>query len=215
MNQHSLFAADQDPLDIELSDGALRYWSQLIPVQQADQWQQALMEQVAWEQSNIVIAGRAMKIPRLNAWYGDAGADYQYSGRQFKATPWLPVLREIREVVEAAAGHSFNSALVNLYRDARDSVDWHSDDELELGKNPLIASLSLGAVRGFQLRHKTRKDLPMRTFELEHGSLLLMGGALQHHWRHRLPKVATAVGPRINVTFRSVVRGQSANPVVG
>lgn len=215
MNQHNLFAANPDPLDIELPGGALRYWPQLTAAPSADRWLAVLMEQVAWEQSEIVIAGRRLKIPRLNAWYGDSGADYQYSGRQFKATPWLPVLREIRQVVEAAVGQSFNSALLNFYRDARDSVDWHSDDEPELGQNPLIASLSLGAVRRFQLRHKTRKDLPLRALELEHGSLLLMSGALQHHWRHRLPKLATVVGPRVNVTFRNVVHGQPKSPVVG
>ena len=215
MNQPDLFAANPDPLDIELPGGALRYWPRLIAAPSAEQWLAVLMEQVAWEQSDIVIAGRRLKIPRLNAWYGDAGADYQYSGRQFKAISWLPVLLEIRKVVEAAVGHNFNSALLNLYRDGRDSVDWHSDDEPELGENPLIASLSLGAVRPFQLRHKTRKELSMRTLELEQGSLLLMSGALQHHWRHRLPKLATVVGPRVNVTFRNVVYSQPKSAVVG
>ena len=114
MNQHNLFAANPEPLDIELPGGSLRYWSKLIDTRRADQWQQILTDQAAWEQSDIVIAGRRLKIPRLNAWYGDSGADYRYSGRQFKATPWLPILLEIRQVVEAAVGHRFNSALVNL-----------------------------------------------------------------------------------------------------
>lgn len=214
MSQFSLFDAGSDHLDIDLPDGSLRYWPALIPAAAADQLLQTLLTQVAWEQSEITIAGQRRKIPRLNAWYGERGADYRYSGRLFRAMPWLPSLRQLQQQLEQVSGARFNSALVNLYRDGKDSVDWHSDDEPELGANPVIASISLGAVRRFQLKHKTRRDLALQTLQLEHGSLLLMAGAFQHHWRHRLPKMQGVSAPRINITFRWVVHGNQRAPVV-
>lgn len=210
MSQITLFDDGREHIDIDLPDGVVRYWPALIPKTEADGMMALLQSQVAWEQSEITIAGQRLKIPRLNAWYGDRGSDYSYSGRLFRARPWLPVLAELKQRVEQTTGASFNSALVNLYRDGQDSVDWHSDDEPELGRNPLIASISLGAVRRFQIKHKTRRDLALKTLELDHGSLLLMAGEFQHHWRHRLPKMKGLSQPRINITFRRVAN--SAQP---
>jgi alkylated DNA repair dioxygenase AlkB len=156
--------------------------------------------------------------PRLTAWYADAGLTYTYSGVTHQALPWTPALAEVRRRVEEAAclpslhrgrgvgGEGavlFNSVLLNFYRDGQDSIGYHTDAEPELGVNPAIASISLGSVRQFVLKHiKTGEKLK---FDLAHGSLLLMGGTCQHHWVHGVPKMKAAVGPRVNLTFRNII----------
>lgn len=207
MSQQALFPGDTECLELDLPGGHLRYWPQLIPLSDADLLLERLQKQVPWEQSEISIAGRRLKIPRLNAWYGEPGADYSYSGRLFRALPWLPELQRLKQCVEQVTGVGYNSALLNLYRDGRDSVDWHSDDEPELGVNPVIASVSLGAERRFQIKHKTRRDMQLQPLELAHGSLLLMEREFQHHWKHRLPKMSGLEAARVNITFRKVARG--------
>ncbi len=157
----------------------------------------------AWRQETIKLYGRESPVPRLSAWYGDPGAAYTYSNIAMQPEPWSPPLLEIRTLVEQEAGTKFNSVLCNLYRDGRDSVAWHSDDESELGCRPVIASVSLGATRTFQLRHRAQRDLRHST-DLTHGSLLLMRGPTQRHWRHQVPKTSRSVGPRINLTFRTI-----------
>ena len=204
MSQFSLLPDEGECLTLDLPGGHLRYWPHFIPAAEADELMDYLSVEVPWEQSEITIAGQRRKIPRLNAWYGERGADYSYSGRLFRALPWPLALQRLRARVEEASGASFNSARVNLYRDGRDSVDWHSDDEPELGHNPVIASISLGAVRRFQVKHKTSRESGPRTIELDHGSLLVMAGEFQHQWRHRLPKMPGIATPRINITFRRV-----------
>ncbi|MEX1032225.1 MAG: alpha-ketoglutarate-dependent dioxygenase AlkB [Cellvibrionaceae bacterium] len=163
-----------------------------------------------WEQSTIVIAGREVRIPRLNAWYGDRGRAYTYSGKRFEALPWSESLASLRgrtqDTVDgfaSAVEFRINSALLNLYRNGADSVGWHSDDEPELGPRPQIASVSLGASRRFVLKH--RRDAANKLeLILDSGSLLLMLGGIQHRWRHALPKTRRPVGERINITFRQV-----------
>ena len=204
MSQYSLLEPDRDFSLINLPGGQLRYFTHLIPAPEADRLMASLQRDIPWEQSDIWIAGQRRKIPRLNAWYGDAGADYSYSGRLFRAMSWLPDLKTIKQQVESACGAVFNSALVNLYRDGMDSVDWHSDDEPELGSNPIIASVSLGATRRFQIKHKLRCEPELKTLDLDHGSLLVMEGEFQHHWRHRLPKMPGVNTARLNITFRQV-----------
>ena len=135
---------------------------------------------------------------------GDAQAHYQYSGLSLSPQPWLPTVKAIRRKIEKRCCHRFNSVLINLYRDGKDSNGWHSDNEPELGENPVIASLSLGATRRFRLRHKYRKALAPYSIDLPHGSLLLMAGTTQQYWQHCLSKTARQVGPRINLTFRWV-----------
>jgi alkylated DNA repair dioxygenase AlkB len=143
-------------------------------------------------------------VPRLSAWYGDAGAVYTYSGLRLEPLPWTPVLLEIKQATERLSGTRFNSVLLNLYRDGQDSMGWHSDDEPELGPEPVIASVSLGALRRFVFQHKKRRW--RIALDLEPGSVLLMAGATQHHWRHALPKTRRPVAPRINLTFRTILR---------
>jgi alkylated DNA repair dioxygenase AlkB len=164
----------------------------------------ALRDQVGWEHKEIEIAGRTFLQPRLTAWYGDPGARYSYSGITLEPVPWHPVLAEIRARIESDTGHRLNSVLCNLYRDGDDAMGWHSDREKELGPNPVIASVSLGAARRFVLKHR-KKAAPNVVIELEGGSLLLMTGSTQHEWRHTLPRTRTPVGARINLTYRRIV----------
>lgn len=160
--------------------------------------------EVAWEHRSIRMFGRLLPQPRLTAWYGDPAARYAYSGLQWEPRPWTPALQALRQQVEAAAGAPFNSVLLNLYRDGRDSMGWHADDEPELGPAPTIASLSLGATRRFRLRPRPGVAHAPFGLDLPAGSLLLMSGNSQAHWQHALPKTSRPVGPRLNLTFRWV-----------
>ena len=163
-----------------------------------------LQENTDWRRDVVRMFGREMPTPRLSAWYGDPGVCYHYSGISLTAAGWTGTLLRIKSRVEAVAGISFNSVLLNLYRDGGDSMSWHSDDESELGTNPVIASFSLGAARRFQFKHKQRRELARIDLTLEHGSLLLMRGATQHYWKHCLPKTRRPTPPRVNLTFRMI-----------
>lgn len=203
--QRTLFpAGSQPPTDIQVADGSLRYWPDFLATPEADELFRDLRADIPWRQEFVHIAGRQIPMPRLTAWFGDPGRTYSYSGETYTPLAWLPELQELRERIGQLAGAEFNSVLANLYRDGRDSVSWHADDEPELGGNPVIASVSLGAVRCFQLRHRKLRDQRV-DLDLEPGSLLLMGGSLQHHWRHALPKTTRPVGGRINLTFRHIL----------
>jgi alkylated DNA repair dioxygenase AlkB len=164
-----------------------------------------LQQEIAWNQETITLWERQRLQPRLSAWYGDPGKRYTYSGTTFHPHPWTPTLLEIKRDVEAATGHTFNSVLLNLYRDEHDSVAWHSDHEREFGDDPVIASLSLGETRVFRFRHKIRKDLKRVELALTDGSLLLMAGSTQRCWQHAIDKERRPCGPRINLTFRTIV----------
>lgn len=183
-------------------DGCARLWRQWLPGAEAQSLQAQLADSLHWQQTVIRVYGRAQPIPRLNAWYGDAGARYTYSGARFVPEPFTPALAALRERLQAFTGRAFNSVLANLYRDGNDSVGWHSDNEPELGPEPAIASLSLGASRRFRLRHA---HLPPVSVDLHSGDLLVMTGPLQRHWQHTLPKTRRPVGARINLTFREIV----------
>ena len=166
-------------------------------------WFDRLHREVSWERHRLRLFGREVDSPRLSCWIGDADAVYTYSGTRFVPHPWTPACAELRQKISVLCGERYNSVLCNLYRDGRDSMGWHSDDEAELGPEPRIASLSLGATRRFRLRH--RRDAGQRLeLELVSGSLLLMAGATQRNYRHDLPKSARVAAPRINFTFRVV-----------
>ncbi len=174
----------------------------------------ALMADIPFAAETIRLFGRPVQVPRLVAWHGDPGTTYTYSGTTHAPLPWSPALSDLRERVQARAGAPFNSVLANLYRGGADSMGWHADDEPELGAEPVIASLSLGATRRFQL--KPRKGVPGQRVEiaLTDGSLLVMRGRTQANWLHAVPKKAGPVGPRINLTFR-YVGGATATPSGG
>jgi alkylated DNA repair dioxygenase AlkB len=161
-----------------------------------------LHQDVDWEQQEISVYGKTHLQPRLVAWYGDAGASYTYSGLTLQPIPWIDPIVAIKTVCEAIAGTTFNSVLLNLYRDGEDTVGWHSDDEPTLGHNPVIASVSLGAVRRFDLRHKVSKETVKRPMPA--GSVLLMSGGLQAEWSHQVPRTKKVDSPRINLTFRRI-----------
>ena len=167
----------------------------------ADRLLHALRDHVPWENHRIRLFGREHASPRLSCWIGDPGTAYRYSGTVFAPRPWPAPLLPLRERLQRELGAGFNSVLANLYRDGDDCMGWHSDDEAELGPSPVIASISLGAVRRFVL--KQRGDGGHRlALELPHGSLLVMAGATQRHYRHALPRTAKKVDARINLTFR-------------
>lgn len=171
---------------------------------QSDEYFTQLLANISWQQDKIKFYGKEMPIPRLTAWYGETDKPYTYSGIPMSPHPWTPELLAIKQAIEKMAAVSFSSVLLNLYRDGRDSVSWHSDDEKELGENPTIASISLGDTRIFQFKHRYNKDLPKIDVPLTHGSLVLMQGPTQHYWQHQIPKTAKPLKERINLTFRVI-----------
>ncbi len=193
------------PRTIDLEDGGelLLFEGWLSPAEAARCLSELELE-IPWEQKEIVIMGRRILQPRLVAWMGDREAVYTYSGVTNVPVAWTPRLAELRARVEEAAGVAFNSVLANLYRDEKDSMGMHADNEKELGTDPVIASLSLGAARRFQLRHAKRKSVAGLDLELGGGALLIMRGTTQRFWRHGVPKEKGARGARINLTFRSI-----------
>ena len=161
------------------------------------------MEETPWRSDKITVFGKTYDQPRLTAWYGEKGKTYSYSSIVMDPIPFTNLLSEIKTRIEQLIGEHFNSCLLNLYRDGQDSNGWHSDDEKELGRNPVIASLSFGQSRMFHLRHKVDKTLKHK-LELTAGSMLLMQGTTQHFWQHQLPKTKRKIDPRINLTFRII-----------
>ncbi|HHW4679067.1 MAG TPA: alpha-ketoglutarate-dependent dioxygenase AlkB family protein [Xylella sp.] len=163
-----------------------------------------LLEEVHWEVHRLHIFGREVDAPRLSCWMGDPQNSYRYSGTCFQPRPWLLAMESLRVCLEDETGAAFNSVLLNRYRDGRDAMGWHSDDESELGEEPLIASLSLGDSRRFVFRHRSERHLRAECV-LSHGDLLLMGGMTQRYYQHALPRTAKPVGERINLTFRRIL----------
>ena len=198
--QHQLLEYHSQVID--LLDAEITYWPAFIKTELAWALFEELVEQTDWRQERITLYAKTHNVPRLSSWIADKGADYGYSNMTMQAEPWSKTLLKIKQEVEQTTGHTYNSVLLNYYRDGQDSNGWHSDDEPELGVNPVIASLSLGQSRDFHLRHKSEKHLKHQ-MALEHGSLLLMQGATQHRWQHHVPKRAN-VGARINLTFRTI-----------
>ena len=171
----------------------------------ADAAFKALRTKIAWRQDHLKMFGEIIPVPRLEAWIADEGLDYTYSGIHHEPDPWIDELIELRNLSSVHSGTTFNSVLCNLYRDGNDGVDWHADDEPEFGLMPVIASLSLGATRRFDLRRVDDHSIKIE-LDLHHGDLVIMSGTTQSLWRHRVPKTKKPVGERINLTFRNVVR---------
>ena len=191
---------------IPLEDAEIYYLPELPLAQTAEAVMNHLIDEVPWRAENILVWGKTFPQPRLTAWYGDNGAYYSYSGIHLDPLPWTHTLIDIKNRVETIAGTDFNSVLLNYYRNHHDSMGLHSDDEPELGRRPIIASLSLGEDRTFILKHKTRRDLKSFRLKLASGSLLLMKGDTQHCWKHGIEKEKHPCGPRVNLTFRRICR---------
>jgi len=169
---------------------------------ESERYFSGLMKVLSFEQKDIMMFGKRIEIPRLESFHAEDGKSYGYSGKRLDTIPFNPILTSIKEKIEGQISVHFNSVLVNLYRNENDSNGWHADDEKELGKNPVIASISLGTKRRFQLKHKLE---PLKhTLDLNNGDLLIMGGTLQSNWKHQVPKEKYVCGPRINLTFRFI-----------
>jgi alkylated DNA repair dioxygenase AlkB len=179
--------------------GVLIYHAHFLGDQQADDLFATLKSRTPWKRET---GSFGRPFPRLTAYHADPGVSYTYSGVTHPALPWPDYLLDIRQRVEEAADALFNSLLLNYYRHGDDSIGYHSDDEKELGSNPIVPSLSLGAARQFVLRHTRTKE--RLAIDLTHGSLLIMAGTTQHHWKHAVPKTKKPVGERINLTFRNI-----------
>lgn len=194
----------QPPLPgfVELPEPEVDWHPCWLPSDAAAGALERLLSEVVWKQDKIGTPGGIKPLPRLTAWQGDPGTVYVYSGIRNEPQPWTSTVLDLKRSIEATTGATFNSVLLNRYRSGVDSMGWHADREPELGPTPVIASLSLGVARRFDLRHNATGVV--RSFELTNGSLLVMRGATQAQWRHRVPKAPGLIGERINLTFRSV-----------
>ena len=193
---------------IELADADLRYFPRWVDADLADGWLSELSTQTPWSQPQIKLYGRSIAVPRLVAWYGDADAHYRYSGFTHEPLAWTPLLADIRQRVQQQVGQRLNGVLLNYYRDGQDAMGWHSDDERELGQQPLVVSLNLGATRRFDFRRKGASRIEY-SISLEHGSLLVMSGLTQHYWQHQIARTRKVRAPRLNLTFRQIIHGPS------
>jgi alkylated DNA repair dioxygenase AlkB len=182
----------------------LEYTPGLFSRAESDRYLNMFIAGTPWEQKLVKMWDKELLTPRLTAWYGDPGTDYSFTGTKLNPMPWTPELLEIKARVEPLAGIRFNSVLLNYYRDGNDSVAWHSDKENILGKRPVIASVSFGQVRSFDIRNKQCHD-EKYSVKLEHGSFLLMKAGLQEAFEHRIAKSTKPMEPRVNLTFRVVL----------
>ncbi len=199
-----LFSAVVRLQRIQIPDAEVYYLSNLELGLTYEVILRKLIAGISWRQEHIVVWGKQFLQPRLVAWYGDRGADYTYSGIKLTPLPWTDLLFDIKRRVETATAAPFNSVLLNYYRDNRDSMGLHSDDEKELGPQPSIASLSLGEERTFVLKQRANKSAKAIRLKLAPGSLLLMKGETQRYWKHGIEKETRSCGPRVNLTFRSI-----------
>jgi len=193
----------QSSINLNLKDADVTYYPNFFNLNEADTYFKNLLEFINWEQDNITVFGKTYLQPRLTSFYADNKNSYKYSNIIMQPNIFEDDLLEIKNKIETGLKIKFTSCLANLYRDGNDSNGWHADNEKELGKNPIIASISFGAERPFYLKHKYDKKLK-RKLILEHGSLLLMRGETQTNWLHQIPKTKRIIGKRINLTFRII-----------
>ena len=196
---------EQQLIPLQLSpdrQSEISFWPNWLGAAEADNLLATAIGQINWRQDTINIAGKSIPIPRLQNWFGDPTTSYTYSRIRLQAVAFPSWMDLLRGRVEQQTGCFFNRTLVNYYRDGRDSVDWHADDEAELGLEPIIASVSLGEDRPFLLRHKVTKE--RLKINLPHGSLMMMGPGIQEHWHHSIAKDRNVVKSRVNFTFRNM-----------
>jgi len=183
-------------------DGIVNYFGRVFSEEEANHFYNILLNTIAWKNDEAIIFGKKIVTKRKVAWYGESEFEYTYSKVTKKAHVWTPELLQLKQKIEAKSGETFNSCLLNLYHSGDEGMGWHSDAEKDLKKNGAIASVSFGAERKFAFKHKETKDTV--SLNLEHGSLLIMKGATQTHWLHRLPPTKKIHTPRINLTFRTI-----------
>jgi alkylated DNA repair dioxygenase AlkB len=191
-----------EPIVLNTVDGIVYCWLDVLPLSQADNLLNQLLEQSAWQQESIHLYDKSLPQPRLTCWYGKHAASAASGYNHLSpAHPYTTALLALKDIVEQLTEYNYNSTLANLYRDGQDSVGYHADDEAVLGPQPVIASFSLGATRRFLLKHNNKQHRTI-SCDLPHNSLLLMAGPLQQHWQHAIGKTTKVVGPRVNLTFR-------------
>lgn len=193
----------REPQKLKLPGANVTYYPDFLSLEKASLYFKVLHEETPWQQDDIKVFGKVYPQPRLTALYASNNIPYSYSNITMHPLSFTFALSEIKKKIETLVDIEFTTCLLNLYRDGKDSNGWHADDEKELGKNPAIASLSLGASRVFKFRNKKAKS-SVHSMSLEHGSLLLMKDATQHNWQHQVPKTSKFVEPRINLTFRAI-----------
>lgn len=186
----------------KIENGEYIYFPNFFTRSESDLYLQKMLVDIDWKQESMNMYGKEVQFPRLTAWYGDNDRPYSFSGITLQPKKWNEDLLQIKGRIEPISEVVFNSVLLNLYRSGRDSISWHTDEEKELGPNPVIASVNFGATRKFQLRHKSTKE--KLEIELSHGSLLIMRGELQHFWQHQVPKTSLELKERVNLTFRVI-----------
>jgi alkylated DNA repair dioxygenase AlkB len=193
----------ESPINLNLKDADIKYYPNFFSSPEANNYFNSLKRQIQWKQDYIRVYGKTYLQPRLTAFYATNEKTYSYSNIKMQPHAFDGDLLIIKRNIEAEIKTEFTSCLANLYRDGNDSNGWHADDEKELGINPIIASLSFGEERVFQLKHKFDKSLKAK-LKLEHGSLLIMQGKTQENWLHQIPKTKKKIGNRINLTFRII-----------
>lgn len=187
----------------DVRDGWIIWEPDFLDILNSDNYFNYFLSELPWSGGTIKVFGKEYEIPRRQVFYADNDLNYTYSGKMLNKEAWDKKVVELKLRVESLINSEFNACLANLYRDGNDSNGWHADNEKELGINPLIGSISLGAERRFHLKHNSTSE--KMTFNLSHGSLLVMGGAMQHHWKHQIPKSKKVNTPRVNLTFRKLI----------
>ena len=188
---------------VKLPNAEVVYIINFYPSEKATEIFKTLKKTTKWQQDNITVFGKTYKQPRLTALYANNNLPYTYSNITMYPKAYTKRLLNIKHDVEKFTKHEFTTVLLNLYRNGNDSNGWHADNEKELGKNPVIASLSFGEPRLFHFKHRLLKNEKHKLI-LEHGSLLIMKGEMQHYWLHQIPKTKKEIGERINLTFRTI-----------
>jgi len=203
MSQIDLFNQQNEISNkFQIKDGEYIFIERFFNVNESKKFFDSLLNNIIWKQEKTNMYGKELMFPRLTAWYGDSDKPYTFLGITLKPNEWTNELLEIKNKIESETDAVFNSVLLNRYRNGNDSISWHTDAEKELGENPVIASVNFGATRKFQLKHiRTNERIDL---ELNNGSLLIMQGALQHYWKHQVPKTKKIVSERINLTFRVI-----------
>ncbi len=194
----------EEPIHLQLPDAEFVYFPNFFSKEQADLFFKVLLEDTPWQQDDILIFGKKIAQPRLTALYGNEGKTYGYSNIVMHPHPFNTTLTFIKEAIEQETQHLFTTVLLNLYRNEKDSNGWHADNEKELGRDPVIASLSLGEERVFQIKHNSNKEIKQNII-LQHGSLLVMKNGAQIHYKHQIPKATKPKKERINLTFRKII----------
>ena len=212
MDQPSLFDNEPDTptrQTFALGDSEIQYVANAFTAREADRLFQSLLDAIPWRTATLTIAGQKRPLPRLQCWMADQGRSYSYSGLKLSPHPWNPDVLRIKARLEQLCEHSFNSVLLNYYRGGSDSVSWHADDETELGPNPIVASVSLGAQRTLEFKPKFNLTTPKKQIVLGSGSILIMGKTIQNNWLHQLPKISGTIHPRLSLTFRNHQCGEA------